>query len=251
MFSGLTFNVSEKDFLFDVKDVAIFRVIDGNKVLFCPYSGADQKFIELILNGSVAGAVLHQQQKLPFHGDSFVYKNKGVIICGCSGSGKSAVTAAFCKNGAQLISDDISPISFRDMDIFLEPLKTKMKLWDDSIKELDISNECLKRIRPALNKYYVPHQTDREKHQLDRLIILGVHNQPDYRTQKLFEFEKYNALRSQIYRKLYLKGMPETEKKYFKQLLQIAQSIDVTMVWRPKICKIHETMDFIKETLAL
>ena len=139
----------------------------------------------------------------------------------------------------------------RDMDIFLEPLKTKMKLWDDSIKELDISNECLKRIRPALNKYYVPHQTDREKHQLDRLIILGVHNQPDYRTQKLFEFEKYNALRSQIYRKLYLKGMPETEKKYFKQLLQIAQSIDVTMVWRPKICKIHETMDFIKDTLAL
>jgi hypothetical protein len=235
----------------DVYNVAQYYVQNGHQVIIQPYQDVDPDSIELFLNGSVLGAILHQRGIIPFHGSAFSINDKGILLCGFSGAGKSSITASFCQNGAKFISDDITPVSMDGSTAKIAPLKTSMKLWDDSIKELNIKKDNLKKIRPVLDKYYVPYPVDHEKYRLDHLIILGIHNQPVFQAQELNDLEKYNTLRNQIYRKIYLKGMPETEKLYFKHLLQIASVIKVTMILRPKICEINETMNFIKKVANL
>lgn len=242
--------VDEKDFFIDIHNIASYRVQNGNNVHIYPHENADRASIELFLNGSVLGAILHQRSILPFHGCSFEYKGKGVIICGSSGTGKSSVTVAFCQNGGQFINDDITPVRNEGLATIIIPIKTRIKLWDDSLQKLKIKNDSFEKIRPTLNKFYLPAQENSiMEQQLNHVFILRIHNKEEFVVNELHGMAKYNALRNQIYRKMYLKGMPETEKSYFKQLFQIAKNIRVTQITRPSICDITDAMDCIKKEI--
>lgn len=250
LYSRPHFKINETDFLLDIKHTAGYRVTDGNRIVIYPHENADQQSINLFLNGSVLGALLHQQGILPFHGNSFAYHGRGILICGHSGTGKSSVTAAFCQNGGEFINDDVSPVRINDTTSTIIPLKTRMKLWDDTFEKLKIENSGLEKIRPMLNKFYLPEQeTFPHEQRLDHFFILSTHTKDQFVVSELTGMEKYNALRSQIYRKVYLKGMPETEKKYFKQLFRLAVNAKVTQVVRPKICDIYDTRDVIEKAI--
>lgn len=240
--------VNQYDFFLDVKEVACFKVQNGNEIFIYPYEGADEASVQLFLNGSVLGALLHQKKMLSFHGCSFKYQDKGILLCGNSGAGKSSVTVAFCQNGANFISDDITPVQVNDTETVIKPIKTQIKLWDDSIEKLKIENTNLKKIRPTFKKFYLPFpEPITEKQHLNHLFILGMHNKNEYITEELTGIDKYNALRKQIYRRLYLKGMPETEKKYFEELFLLARTIKVTRIIRPNLCNIYDTMRVIEK----
>ncbi|MEL7588576.1 MAG: hypothetical protein AAGU19_17835 [Prolixibacteraceae bacterium] len=250
LYSRPHFKINETDFLLDIKHTAGYRVKDGNRILIYPYKNADQESINLFLNGSVLGALLHQRAILPFHGSSFEYQGSGVIICGHSGTGKSAVTTAFCQNGGRFICDDITPVQINETRTTIMPIKTRTKLWDDSLQKLGIERGGLEKIRPMLNKFYLQEQEFCPNElQLTHLFILATHNKDEFAVNELTDIAKYNALRKQIYRKVYLQGMPETRKKYFKQLLQLAAKVRVTQVVRPQICDIYETMRVIETAI--
>lgn len=243
--------VDEKDFLLTVHNVASYRVRNGNQVWIHPFKDADESDIELFLNGSVLGALLHQRGMLPLHGSSFVSEGKGVVICGCSGAGKSSVVAAFCQNGARLIDDDISPVRINEERVTIIPVKSSIKLWSDSLEKLKIRNDNLKRIRPSLDKFYVnSHEACPEETVLNHLFILANHNKDDFKVKELSGLAKFNALRRAIYRKGFLKGMPETEKEYFRQLVLMGKSVRVTQVFRPQICNIYDAMERIRKEMV-
>nr|WP_321487014.1 hypothetical protein [uncultured Draconibacterium sp.] len=86
---------------------------------------------------------------------------------------------------------------------------------------------------------------------LNQIFILNIRNKEAYEANVLNGIQKYNALRKQIYRKVYLKGMPETEKEYFKQLFLLATKVKVTSIERPQISNIYDTMRFIEEQIKL
>jgi hypothetical protein len=242
--------IDESDFFLDVCHVARYLVKNGNDIYIYPHEGADIESVKIFLNGSVLGAVLHQQGLLPLHGSSFEYKGKGVVICGHSGVGKSFVTAAFCQNGAHFINDDITPCRITKSETFLIPIKSRIKLWDDSIRKLNIKNEDLEKIRPMLDKFYLPPgEIFPSELRLDHLFVLATHNKDEFAVNELAGMDKHNMLRKQIYRRVYLKGMPETEKKYFKQLFQLATRVRVTQVIRPQICDIYDTMRIIEKEI--
>jgi hypothetical protein len=241
---------NETDFLLDVKNVARYRVQGGDKVSICPYEDADDASVNLFLEGPVLGAVLHQKQLLPFHGSSFEYNKKGIIICGRSGAGKSSVTTAFCQNGAKYINDDISPVKIGTTKTVILPYKTRIKLWDDALKELNIENNELEKIRPQMDKYYLTMcEESNSDFVLNHIFILSTHNNNNYETNELRGFQKCNALRRLIYRKVYLKGMPETEQKYFKQLFLLADKVKVVAIKRPQLSNIYDTMRFIEKQI--
>ncbi len=243
--------VDENDFVLRVHNVASYRVQDGNKVSICTHEDIDMASIKLFLQGSVLGAVLHQQGILPFHGSSFAYEGKGIIICGHSGTGKSSITAAFCQNGGCFMNDDITPVRICQAETTIIPIKTCNKLWDDSLQKLKIENDNFEKIRPAIEKFYLPnHEVFSSEHHLDHIFILGKHNEDRFEVNELSGLGKYNALRNQIYRKCYLKGMPETRKSYFKQLFHLAETVRVTQIVRPQICDIYSAMEHIKKELV-
>lgn len=242
-FTSPVFCVNDDEFNLDVIDVAQYQAIKGQKVLCHLYDQADKASVELFLQGSVFGAILHQRGILPLHGCSFDYMGKGIVICGHSGAGKSSVTMSFCLNGAELINDDISPVILQEGKPFVIPMKSKIKLWDNSLSELEIDNSDLLKIRPNMNKYYYDSDmvVDQDK-EIKHFFILSIHNKNEYLVKDLSGMDKFNALRKQVYRRSYLKGMPDTEKQYFGDLFKIAQHTKVTLILRPKECRINDTM---------
>lgn len=245
------FQVNENEFLLEVDNVARYLVRNGNEIFIQPHKLADPASIHLFLTGSVFGALLHQKNLLALHGSSFSYNGNGVIICGTSGVGKSSVVAAFCQEGGVFINDDITPLKISDNQITILPIKTRLKLWDDTLEKLKIRNDNFDRIRPTIEKYYMPSNGLFNKEQnLDHLIILDTHNKNEFLVRKLTGLEKYHAIRNQIYRIAYLNGMKKTELIYFNQLVKLSKQTPVNIVIRPQKCGITDTMEFIKREIV-
>lgn len=246
-------DVDENDFILKVENIATYRVVNGFDIYIHLHGNVDHSSVELFLCSSVLGAVLHQRGIMPFHGSSFIFKGQGVLICGNAGVGKSSVVAAFCQDEGRLVNDDITPICFDNEHIMMVPLSTKVKLWDDAVSLLHLDKTNLKKIRPSLNKYYVSGFTRQEEKQplLHTFIVLYTHNQNSFEIKRPKGIERFNCLRHNIYRKIYLKGMPQTEKKYFEQLLTAANLLDVVVVFRPQTSNALETMMYIREHVLL
>ncbi len=245
------FQVNENEFYMNVKQVARYLVKNGEEIFIQPEERSDNDSIRLFLIGSVFGALLHQQHILPLHGSSFAYHGKGIVICGKSGIGKSSVVASFCKEAGKFICDDITPLDISENGITIVPIKTRLKLWDDAIEKLELGNSKLERIRPMMGKFYFGDKEPYgERKTLDQIYILDKHNKPEYSVCELKGLDKYNAVRNHIYRKIYLKGMPETEKVYFSKLLKLVSHITVKLIIRPQICNITDTMEFIRKEIG-
>lgn len=242
--------INESDFFLDIKNVAKYRVLKGQQILICPYENSDEKSVNYFLEGPVLGALLHQKGIISFNGSSFDYKGKGIMLCGYSGMGKSSITAAFCQEGASFISDDIAPVTVSGSVATILPAKKQIKLWDDTLQKLKINSTQLQRIRPESNKFYLPLKVNSaSEHTLDYLVILSTHNKNEFRAIELEGMNKYNRLRKYIYCGIYLKGMPETEKKFFGQLISLASKVRIFGILRPQICDINEAMRFIENEI--
>lgn len=243
--------INEHELSLRIENVASYKVNNGSNILIYPEYNADHDSIQLFLSGSILGAILHQKEGvIPFHGSSFSYHGKSFMICGHSGVGKSSVVAAFCKKGGLLINDDITPIQIINNNIRILRLKTRIKLWDDTIDLLQLENEKITKIRPLLEKYYIEsfeknNQTPDQP--LHTIIILKTHNEDKFKTEIPTGVDKFELLRKNIYRRIYLKGMPQTEKKYFQELIKIGNSLNIIVVYRPKLSHALTTMEYIRQ----
>lgn len=246
--------IKEKELILHINGVASYKVQNSTTISVLPCKDADSDSIQLFLNGSVLGAVLHQQKIIPFHGSSFTFNGKGIMICGFSGAGKSSVVASFCQNGGQFINDDITPLYIENEKIRALNIPTKIKLWDDTINLLHIDSKDLKRIRPSLEKFYVPSLPTEEEtlnEQIHTMIVLAIHNEENFKIEHPDNLTKFNLLRNNIYRKIYLKGMPNTERYYFEKLLKIADKLNIVIVCRPKFSNAVSTMEYIRQQVLI
>lgn len=242
--------LNQTEFSMNVDGVACFYAAGGNFVSIVPAPSADKNAIELYLNGSVYGAILHQRRILPLHGSSFVYHNKGILICGDTGAGKSSVTAAFCLDGAEFLTDDVTPILFKDDKPQIWALSDRIKLWQDTLNQLDRDHSGLDKIDQETDKFYYPiisYQGIMTK--FDRIYII----EPDGdHVTKIFEItgaSKFMSLRREIYRYEYLQGMSENEIVYFRNLADISNNCPIFRITRPVSFKVREIKKVIENHL--
>src|SRR5690554_6679524 len=125
--------LNQNEFYMQIDGVGKFYACNGKEIEFNPEPDASQSSVELYLNGSVYGAILHQRMILPLHGSSFVWKEHSVLLCGESGAGKSSLTAGFCFSGAEFLTDDVTPIKIENHKPVIIPLSDRIKLWNDSL----------------------------------------------------------------------------------------------------------------------
>jgi hypothetical protein len=129
LFSGVRFQTSGQKFLLTVDKIARYYVVDGKSITIEPFVNADMDEVRLFLLGSAFGALIHQRGLLPFHGSSLKIGNSAIILSGLSGAGKSTLAAAFRQKGYQILSDDVSVISFLNDQIpIVHPGYPQMKL---------------------------------------------------------------------------------------------------------------------------
>jgi hypothetical protein len=227
-------DLNQFEYTLDLEGIAWFYANNGNQIELISHLPDSQSVIELYLNGSVYGAILHQRKTLPLHGSCFQYQGLGVMICGESGVGKSSLTASFCLSGANFLTDDVTPILFNRGKPHIWGVSDRIKLWSDSLLQLNQKEEGLERIFPRQGKFYFPIESDNEMVLLlNHVFIIQIHDEPTIWAQPLRGVEKFAALRKEIYRSEYLEGMPESERAYLEQLIAMSQAVSVTKVFRP------------------
>ncbi len=248
--SNYIYKIAERDFILTISKIAKYRIYDGDFIEVDVCEDADEKSVNLFLNTYALGALLHQRAQISFHGSSFILNGKGVVICGNSGAGKSSISYALCRSEGIFQNDDVTPVKITHTGVKMLPLNEKIKLWEQTLNKLNIDFSSLESIRPDLNKFFIPvGDTLKEETDLHHIIILSVRSEGGFSFRELSGVDKYNALRKSIYRKSYLRGMPETGKIYFSQLLDIARFVRVTEVVRPEECDIMECAGYIRQLI--
>ena len=241
LFSNSWMEINENEFRMEVKNVGVFYAGHGQLVQFSPEPDASNSSLELYLNGSVYGAILHQRKILPIHGSSFIYKDRGVMLCGKSGAGKSSITTAFCLNGAEFLTDDVTPFEFKNNKPFIIPKSDRVKLWEDSLAQLSEKKSTLNKIRPEDEKYYFPIKlSSHSSFPLHNVFIIKLKNSDTVEFNPVSKTEAFTALHSEIYRLHYLHSMSALKQNYLKKITGICNHTKITIVERPADIKISE-----------
>lgn len=247
--------VCQNEFKLHVPKVADFYVHNGREVQICPAENAVKNTIELYLNGTILGMVLHQRGVLPLHGSSFSTAQKGFVLCGESGSGKSTLSYGICKkNNWDFHSDDITAIKVTDQ-IRILPVSDRVKLWTDTLEHFKIGQDETKKVRSDIAKYFVSN--DRYKGgeiPLGMIIFIESGNSVNENTfEQVDGTEKFELLYRNIYRNEYLEGMPQTRVDYFSKISAICNGLPFYRFSRSEKRSIDSTLSdlqrFIQESI--
>lgn len=95
---------------FDCDDEISFDLHAGTSIGWVP-GPAWQGQLPISFYSSVAAITLAMRGMLPLHASTVVLHGKAWLIAGSTGAGKSTLTADLVKAGAQLLADDLTPVT--------------------------------------------------------------------------------------------------------------------------------------------
>lgn len=174
------YRLNQNEFSMDVERVGFFYASGGNYISLVLNPKASLPNIELYLNGSTYGAILHQRKIMPMHGSCFIFNNKGIMLCGESGAGKSSLTAAFVLDGNAFLTDDVTPILFSNKQLLIWTMSDRIKLWEDSLRQLNKDKEGLHKIDPETEKFYFPIASyDKSTYVLNHIFLINFHDRSE------------------------------------------------------------------------
>lgn len=242
--------VNGHEFAMQVPGVGNFYARDGCFVEYTASPGADTDWIKLYLNGQVLVALLHQRRIINFHASSFIHCGMGIMILGETGAGKSSLTASFALKGGGFLSDDLTPVIFRNSKPHIWPVTRAIKLSEHTVGQLNINAGLLTTAESGTGKQYLKVKSaGAEAFPLKRLLKIGTGDCLTPEFHEPLPAEKFTMLRSEICSWDILAGMPETEAEYLHQILEIVRQVKIVKVVRPveiEVSALHEAVrDFL------
>jgi hypothetical protein len=230
---GVLFQANDHEFILRIEGIASYFIKDGTSIRIQPQPQALNKDITAFLTGTCFGALLHQRKQLPLHASTVVFNNRCLVFMGLSGAGKSTLAAAFIKQGAILVADDISVIDFSGDRPAVRPAFPAIKMWQDSLKHLNYTSEGLVSVREALKKYYMPVQHFSEVPvPVDTLYTLNTYNKPEAQLKVIEGIDKFQAVKRHTY---LFRGIPKTglEQNHFLLVGNLVNRVPLFMITRP------------------
>ncbi|MFC0478396.1 aldolase [Robertmurraya beringensis] len=188
------FVITEDKVMFEVPNVAIFSVENGNSIYVTPLKDYDEDVVRLYLLGTGMGTILLQRKSLPLHGSALEFEGKAIAIVGDSGAGKSTTASALMKEGFNLLSDDVIALALTDdMDVMVTPAYPQQKLWIESIEHLGMSTNNYRSIYGRETKFNVPVN---EQFVNRTIPLYGIFELVKSSTNEEVEFKKLDKLES-------------------------------------------------------
>jgi hypothetical protein len=154
--SGVNWQIAPNRFLFDVPGVVRILLTGGREILFALQDGSSIDEAAIFISSTGFGILLHQRGRIVLHASAVRVRDSAVLFCGPSGAGKSTLAAALVDAGYDLVTDDFCGISVHaDGTPWVEPDGRQLKLWQNSIDRLSLTERVAAPVRPAIQKYYV------------------------------------------------------------------------------------------------
>lgn len=217
--------------------LGVVKVENGNQI-WVNYDEREEQRLHSLLQGPAMAHILQQRGFSVLHATTISIGKKNICLVAPKGHGKSTTAAAaIFSHNAELICDDVTPITFEGEHQLLVTAKGQnntLRLWPDSLKYLGIDPAQLPQVHPEISKrrLQLPHRQHQGQNQfkLDALVILK-HNPvlemrllpPELATIALLP-HGYMALWADIYGK---------SPTYFQQIATIASSVPVYTLGRP------------------
>ena len=126
-----------------IKDVGVFLLYQGEKIVITPAPNVDNTLIRLYLVGTIMAILLYQRSLLVLHASAVAVKGGAVGFIGMSGAGKSSSAAALYKRGHHLIADDVMAVNLDRSSITVFPGFPQMKLSIEAAHSLGYDRESL------------------------------------------------------------------------------------------------------------
>ena len=233
--AGPTWRIAGDRFLIRVPGVARFLLTQGREITFEVEEGAPPEDVAVFIIGTVFGILLHQRQQIVLHASAVKVGDKAVLFCGASGAGKSTMAAALNQKGYPLLTDDVCAINIdANGALVAHSDGRQLKLWEHSIKGLDLAERKAGAVRQRLEKFYVePNEPTSESLPLGAVYVLreerpplkaGI-EQPNVVDAALF-------VRRNAYRPRLVAAMAQKDR-YFRSAAAIAAGPGVFLLTRP------------------
>ena len=128
--------IDTQNIVLSIPKIAKFHIRNGKDICIEAYDKTSQNWpaIELYLFGSIIGIILAQRDLFALHSNAVLIQNKGILIAGESGAGKSTTAAIFQQKGYKVLCDDIVVINEK---LCINGEFPKIKLWDDALTKLN------------------------------------------------------------------------------------------------------------------
>lgn len=246
------FYIRKNQVMFNIPEVAIYSIENGNKILFSPFEGAKEDQIRLYLLGTCMGILLMQRKILPLHGSAIAINGKAYAIVGDSGAGKSTLAAAFLNKGYKLISDDVIPVSFNDDNIpMVTPAYPQQKLWQQSLDNFGRDSSNLRPVVDRETKFAVPvvNQFCNEQLPLAGVFELVKTDIDSIEFRTVQNLSRLQTLFTHTYRNFLLEPLGLLDW-HFQITARLASKVDVYRLERPATqFTAHELADLILSTI--
>ena len=249
---GVRYQAAPGKLLLLVDGVARYLICDGRSIVVQIEPGADGESVRAFLLTSVIGALLHQRDDFVLHGSAIALGEGSVGFLGFSGVGKSTLASAFRKRGHPVLTDDLCVVRpLADGRMAIQPSFPHMKLWLDSLKQLELSPDGLRRIRTKLEKRALPLGAEFAPAALPirKLYLLSPSNKPELSLVAIEGPRKFSILKDQTYRFGFLEGI-EKKPRHFHQAIKLAQQVPLAIALRPhEPFRLEELVELISADL--
>ncbi|WP_226667513.1 aldolase [Metabacillus litoralis] len=244
------FFMQENMFLFNVPNVAIFLVENGERIVVSPTHNSSEDQIRLYLLGTCMGVLFMQRKILPLHGSAIDIDGKAFAIVGHSGAGKSTLASAFIMKGFQLVSDDVIPVTFNDGGFpVVTPAYPQQKLWLESLDEFGIESKNFRPIIDREKKFAIPvgNNFSTKLLPLEGVIELVKTKHDEIEINQIHNLQRLQTLYRHTYRNVFIESMGLMEW-HFKTSAKLCKHIKMYQLQRP-ITRFtaHELTDYILE----
>ena len=153
---GPTWQIAGNRILFQIPNIARFLLTAGRDIAFTAESGTSGHDVAIFIVGTVFGILLHQRDHIVLHASAIRVNGKAVLFCGASGAGKSTIAAALGRRGYDFVSDDVCAITLDAAGVpVVQPDGRQLKLWAETIGQLELAGSRGQPVRNKLEKFYV------------------------------------------------------------------------------------------------
>jgi len=222
-------------FFYNVPQLARYLVSHGKDILVDIHEGSNESDAALFVL-TMFGVLLHQRGDLVLHASAIAIDGRAMIFCGPSGAGKSTLAASLMNRGLRIVSDDLCRIEFdANGRPIVFPDGRMLKLWDDSLEYLSLSDSKDEAVRTGASKFFVHAQElhSNEALRVDAVYILSEAAGSSGTTIiKLDLIRSIRLLRDNAYGASLL-GEMNMEERFFRDSVKMLKHVDVFSLTRP------------------